>query len=435
METTNVAYKQWLEESEESIIVLDKAAENKGGRVTIDDIQDSLAEYRRLFKAGLASPAEILTLYRAFPEISKYAEVVELLDLNGEGEPIVVGGPASVELVDREGHLITMSALDQAFERYMNNFRARNVMVMHSDVQVGHALPAFISKSGQIFKSGVEGNGLFFIAELRNDTKIGLKVADQVREGKMRSYSIAGSATKTQNITKGANTIMQVDQLELAEVTICEKGVNQGAHFELMKAEQSVPASRPGSFFTVVSKADIPSFTEIFTAWFNKANLIEDLDKKQLAVLMNENARQLQHRGLLNQLGFPEEVDLERSRYAPVTYDEPGNLVSPVIVNEAGQELGDPNMEEMRKAVNDFKAWMRKEEEGGMAKTQLDRISDLADMLHELIDEDDDLPGWVQNKISDTLHNMEASVTNLKYEDKQDKGLVKDFFKWMDDVR
>jgi len=109
--------------------------------------------------------------------------------------------------------------------------------------------------------------------------------------------------------------------------------------------------------------------------------------------------------------------------------------VSPVIVNEAGQELGDPNMEEMRKAVNDFKAWMRKEEEGGMAKTQLDRISDLADMLHELIDEDDDLPGWVQNKISDTLHNMEASVTNLKYEDKQDKGLVKDFFKWMDDVR
>ena len=54
----------------------------------------------------------------------------------------------------------------------MKNFRGRNVMVMHSDVQVGHALPAYISKAGNIFKSGVDDKGLFFIAELRDDTKI-----------------------------------------------------------------------------------------------------------------------------------------------------------------------------------------------------------------------------------------------------------------------
>ena len=54
----------------------------------------------------------------------------------------------------------------------MENFRTRNAMVLHSDVQVGWALPAYISKSGQIFKSGISGNGLFFSTELRNDTKI-----------------------------------------------------------------------------------------------------------------------------------------------------------------------------------------------------------------------------------------------------------------------
>ena len=74
---------------------------------------------------------------------------------------------------------------------------------MHSDVQVGHALPAYISKSGQIFKSGISGNGLFFITELRNDTKIAKKVQEQINSGKLKSYSIAGSALKTEHIQKG----------------------------------------------------------------------------------------------------------------------------------------------------------------------------------------------------------------------------------------
>ncbi|SVC75268.1 uncharacterized protein METZ01_LOCUS328122, partial [marine metagenome] len=146
----------------------------------MEDVQGGLKEYERLFRAGLASPAELITLHRAYPGVPKYANVVEILDLNGEGEPTVIGGPASVELVDREGHLITSEALEDAFERYMDNFRTRNVMVMHSDVQVGHALPVYISKGGQIFKSGVEGDNLFFISELRDDTKISKKVKEQI---------------------------------------------------------------------------------------------------------------------------------------------------------------------------------------------------------------------------------------------------------------
>ena len=50
---------------------------------------------------------------------------------------------------------------------------------------------------------------------------------EQVNEGKLKSYSIAGSATKTQMIQKGMQEVMQVDDMELAEVTVCEKGVNQ----------------------------------------------------------------------------------------------------------------------------------------------------------------------------------------------------------------
>jgi len=350
--TTNLAYQQWLAESDDSIVFLDKA---DGGKVTMDDVQGGLKEYERLFKAGLASPAELITLHRAYPNVPKYANVVDILDLNGEDEPTVIGGPASVELVDREGHLITSEALEEAFERYMDNFRTRNVMVMHSDVQVGHALPVYISRGGQIFKSGVEGDNLFFISELRDDTKISKKVKEQINSGKMRSYSIAGSATKTKNISKGADSYMQVDSLELAEVTICEKGVNQGAHFELMKAEQPVPTESDNNLF-VISKEDVPSFTEVFSTWLGKASkegIVPELNGKQMAVLENGTARQIQHRALLDEMGFPMYVYPENLRH-PVDYDEPGCPVPSKIVNQAGQDLGDPNVEEMVKSATDM---------------------------------------------------------------------------------
>ena len=205
--------------------------EKQVGQTTVEDISGALEEYTRLFKAGIASSAEILTLSRAYPNDTQYTQAASRL----ENEPVVVGGPASVEMIDREGHLITTNALAKAFDKYMSNFRTRNAMVLHSDVQVGWALPAYISKGGQIFKSGVNDQGLFFITEVRDDTRIAQRVIEQINEGKLRSYSIAGSATKVQNMQKGLMPYMQVDDLELAEVTVCEKGVNQGANFDVLK--------------------------------------------------------------------------------------------------------------------------------------------------------------------------------------------------------
>ena len=228
--------------------------EKQSGKTTRDDIEDALDEYKRLFKAGIASKAEVITLQRAYPDDRIFRKAA--MDL-GEDEPIVVGGPASVELVDREGHLITTNALEKAFKNYMNNFRTRNTMVLHSDVQVGWALPAYISKGGQIFKSGVDENGLFFITEIRDDTRIAKRVIEQIHEGKLKSYSIAGSATKTQHMQKGMVPYMQVDEMELAEVTVCEKGVNQGAGFDILKAHNAATKScSDGSCLVHLEKED-----------------------------------------------------------------------------------------------------------------------------------------------------------------------------------
>ena len=387
----NASGLMWLEKAE-------------GGQVTVDDIGDALQEFSRLFKAGIASKAEKLTLARAFPENRQYTEAAAKV---GDDEPMVVGGPASVSLIDREGHLITTEALKKAFTKFMDNFRTRNAMVLHSDVQVGWALPAYITKGGQIFKSGVDDKGLFFICELRDDTKISEKVMKEISEGRLKSYSIAGSALKVQNMQKGLVPYMQVDDMELAEVTVCEKGVNQNAGFELLKAEMPQTGKidkdqcdyrdatmeetmrgencghckffnaedktcdtvtgdiQPGDWckifapmeqqpkhakvVVVMRDNEKVDFKKSFDMWMEKTETVKDplKAKESIATLQNFAGREKEHHQLLREYGFPSEQPSESARYTPVIETEtdddgiPRNIVGPWVVNEAGQDLGE----------------------------------------------------------------------------------------------
>jgi len=352
---------QFVSEDAE-IISLEKASKRPLG---ISDISNALDEYKRLFKAGISSPAELITLVRAFPDdgaFSKAAKKEGMFD--DDFEPMVVGGPASVELVDREGHLITTKALEKAFVKYMKNFRTRNAMVLHSDVQVGWALPAYITKSGNIYKSGVDPKGLFFITELRDDTRIAKRVMEQIKEGKLKSYSIAGSATKTQNIQKGLESYMQVDDMELAEVTVCEKGVNQGATFDILKAhgERSTGSCIDGSCLVKSEHTHNPTTVLVkedgnvdFLA--SLVNLVKDdnpftntpgKDDTMVLGVTDEAYRKREqlHHLLLDEQGFPSEVEPEQNRYIPtaeIELDENSNVIHPKppwVVNEAGQDLG-----------------------------------------------------------------------------------------------
>ena len=331
--------------------------EKQVGRTTFEDISEALDEYARLFKAGIASDAEILTLSRAFPNSRRYTEAASRIS----NEPIVVGGPASVELIDREGHLITTDALSKAFKKYMANFRTRNTMVLHSDVQVGWALPAYISKAGQTFKSGVDEKGLFFVTEIRNDTKIANKVLDQINDGKLKSYSIAGSATKTQNMQKGLMPYMQVDEMELAEVTVCEKGVNQAAGFDILKGHDSATHScSDGSCLAHLEKQDVSEklplelvfkdngdidFMNSFQHWVTKEDIMNS--GKSFHTLNNFEGRDAEHHQLLREYGFPSEQPQDGMRYTPVIetdtdeHGRPIHVKPPWTVNEAGQNLGD----------------------------------------------------------------------------------------------
>ena len=69
------------------IISLEKASKRPLGT---EDITKALDEYKRLYKAGISSPAELVTLVRAFPENKAYTNAARKLGLfEDDSEPMV----------------------------------------------------------------------------------------------------------------------------------------------------------------------------------------------------------------------------------------------------------------------------------------------------------------------------------------------------------
>lgn len=67
------------------------------------------------------------------------------------------------------------------------------------------------------------------------------------------------------------------------------------------------------------------------------------------------------------------------------------------------QEWMDALLDERTKFLHDKGA---PDPEGAMVKPQLQRIITMAQMLDEMLIEDDQLPGWVQSHISDAANNL-----------------------------
>ena len=106
----------------------------------------------------------------------------------------------------------------------------------------------------------------------------------------------------------------------------------------------------------------------------------------------------------------------------PIPADNPKGRYDSTKQRDLQRTPAPPTLKNMQK----YQAWLQKaEDEGAMAKVQLDRVSDLASMMHDILEDEDQLPGWIQNKISDSLHNLEASITHVMYDEKEDRDLVK----------
>jgi len=166
------------------------------------------------------------------------APVEDPILLKSRSSDLVVAGYASVEMVDKQGDLITKNALKDAFGKFMKSPGFRNVQLAHSNIQVGEVIPHYEDTSGRVWKSEVDETGMFVVIKLRDDIEKAREVAAEIRKGNLKSFSIGGQAFERVNKHDGTRgDYREISRMELHEVTICEKGINPEAQFRILKED------------------------------------------------------------------------------------------------------------------------------------------------------------------------------------------------------
>ena len=156
-----------------------------------------------------------------------------------KSDSLVIGGYASIEMVDKQNDLITLNALGEAVKKYMTVPKFRNVMTNHSNVQVGEVIPQYRDKGGKLWKTEVDDVGFFVVIKIREDIEKAKEVGRDIRSGSLRSFSIGGQALEKKTKShKDFGDYNEISKLELHEVTVCEKGINPEAKFDILKQDK-----------------------------------------------------------------------------------------------------------------------------------------------------------------------------------------------------
>ena len=224
-----------------------------------------------------------------------------------ENKDCVIAGYASVDVVDKQNDKITLNAIREAADGFMKNDRFRNVMITHSNVQVGEVLDNYTDSKGKVLKTGVDETGFFVVIKLRNDIEKAKEVARDIRRGKLRSFSIGGQAiNKANKYDPDVGSYKEIDKLELHEITICEEGINPEAKFNIIKEDKKM---------SEIEKA-LAEFNDVMAELKNTVLLKDDDDGEKMEGAASHDDEKKEMRG-----GSKEEM-MERAMYDEDSSDE-----------------------------------------------------------------------------------------------------------------
>lgn len=233
----------------------------------------------------------------------------------------MIGGYASIEIVDKQNDLITLKALNEAVNKYMENPKFRNVMTNHSNVQVGEVVKSYRDKSGRLWKTEVDDVGFFVVIKLRDDIEKAKEINRGIRKGSLRSFSIGGQALeKVKKNHQELGDYNEISKLELHEVTICEKGINPEARFDILKQDKTK------------TKTGMSKMTKIEKALAELDALMAEVNTLRKEEEMDEERMELPE-----EKGMPLGEDEESMEYMD---EEAKALLS--TLDGAGVEIGEP---------------------------------------------------------------------------------------------
>ena len=244
----------------------------------------------------------------------------------------MIGGYASIEIVDKQNDLITLKALKEAVNKYMENPKFRNVMTNHSNVQVGEVVESYRDKSGRLFKTEVDDVGFFVVIKLRDDIEKAKEINRGIRKGSLRSFSIGGQALeKVKKTNDEFGQYNEISKLELHEVTICEKGINPEARFDILKQEKTTKVKNMTKIEKALAELDA-LMEEVNMLRKEEEENMDMKDEKMMSEkLMDEEKMMPDKDKMMSEKMKDEEMmdDEERKAYVPT-------------LDGAGVEIGEP---------------------------------------------------------------------------------------------
>jgi HK97 family phage prohead protease len=182
--------------------------------------------------------------------------------------------------VDKQNDLITLEALRDASDKFMKS-DYKNVMITHSNVQVGEVIDTYTDTKGNVLKTGVDDTGFFVVIKMRNDIEKAKEVSRDIRRGKLRSFSIGGQAINKHNVhDPDIGTYKEIDKLELHEITICEEGINPEAKFEIVKENKKGSENMTDE----ISKA-LAEFEDLVSQLRNQTILKDAADDEEMQAM------------------------------------------------------------------------------------------------------------------------------------------------------
>ena len=310
-----------------------------------------------------------------------------------ENKDCVIAGYASVDVVDKQNDKITLNAIREAADGFMKNDRFRNVMITHSNVQVGEVLDSYTDSKGKVLKTGVDDTGFFVVIKLRNDIEKAKEVARDVRRGKLRSFSIGGQAiNKANKYDPDIGSYKEIDKLELHEITICEEGINPEAKFNIIKEDKKM---------SEIEKA-LAEFNDVMAELKNTVLLKEEEeeDKMQEGAGGDEEMKELRG-GSKDEMEMLDDANMEELEMGDYGEDDKEALeymerkgvdtldLSPSNIEKAYEHFRAEKEEERAYELikNDFEARYQREleiEKAEIAKSKFNAQDELSQLREEL---------------------------------------------------
>tara|TARA_Y100000004_G_scaffold20148_1_gene20683 strand:+ start:360 stop:1556 length:1197 start_codon:yes stop_codon:yes gene_type:complete len=238
-------------------------------------------------------------------------------------DDLMIGGYASIEIVDKQNDLITLKALKEAVKKYMENPKFRNVMTNHSNVQVGEVVESYRDKTGRLFKTEVDDVGFFVVIKLRDDIEKAKEINRGIRKGSLRSFSIGGQALeKVKKTNDEFGQYNEISKLELHEVTICEKGINPEAKFDILKQDKTKQVKN----MTKIEKAlaELDALMEEVNMLRKEEEESMDMSEEEKGMAMEDDDEKM-----MDEKGMGEYMDDEAKAYVST-------------LDGAGVEIGEP---------------------------------------------------------------------------------------------